>query len=264
MHFTLELSLGALFNWCAKKKKLDKSPMTGVDRPWEGGKPRDRVFSDDELRKLWTCGAHTDVAAHGDIVKLDPIETAYLKLLILTGKRRGAYNESQRKRGLSAMRWGQIQNATIEKGGEEVGIEIWEPPLGVKNKRMHALPLPKLARRILIGLKPKDAKDEDFVFPNPKMQDGNGLNNRFYGRVQKLSGVEDFFPHATRHTVETGTAKLKVKPHIRDLLFGHASNRGSGKDYDHHDYLDEMLEALEKWAEHIEKLVIPDGVKVLR
>jgi len=42
------------------------------------------------------------------------------------------------------------------------------------------------------------------------------------GKVQKLSCIADFFPHALRHTMETKLAKLKVSPHIRDLLLDHA------------------------------------------
>jgi len=43
-------------------------------------------------------------------------------------------------------------------------------------------------------------------------------------RVQEASGIEDWFIHACRHTVETMLAELQVQPHIRDLLLDHASN----------------------------------------
>jgi integrase len=82
--------------------------------------------------------------------------------------------------------------------------------------------------------------------------------------VQELSGIVDFFPHAIRHTVETRLAELRVPPHVRDLLLDHAPARGSGAGYDHHHYREEMLEAMELWADHIEGLVAPEGVKVLR
>lgn len=82
--------------------------------------------------------------------------------------------------------------------------------------------------------------------------------------MQKLTGIEDFMPHAIRHTVETKLAELRVPPHVRDLLLDHASTRGSGKDYDHWDYREEKREAMEKWADHIERLVMPEGVKALR
>lgn len=239
--------LGSLFRWCVRKQKLDKSPMDAVDKPWENAKPRERVFSDDELKKLWTCDRHTVVVANGDKVKLGPTEGAYLKMLILTGKRKGA---------LAAMRWSEINAAWV-----------WTPSGGEENKRRHKLPLPKLAQRILLGLKPQDAKPDNLVF--------GALNWRFQTRVQRLSGIEDFFAHAIRHTVETELAKLRtvlpngesvaaVPPHLRDLLLDHAPNRGSGKDYEHYDYETEKRVALELWADHVERLVVPEGVKALR
>jgi integrase len=239
--------LGALFTWCVKKQKLDRSPMAAVDKPWDKAEPRERVFSDDELKKLWTCDTRTVAAANGDKVKLSPTEAAYLKLLILTGKRKSA---------LAAMRWSGINAAWV-----------WTPPPGNKNKRVHPIPLPKLAQRILLGLKPQDAKPDDLVF--------GALNWRFQTRVQRLSGIEDFFPHAIRHTVETELAKLRtvlpngetiaaVPPHLRDLLLDHAPNRGSGKDYEHYDYETEKRVAMELWADHVERLVVPEGTRALR
>ena len=144
-----------------------------------------------------------------------------------------------------SMRWGAISEAWD-----------WMPPPGKKNKRLHPLPLPKLAQRVLIGLKPKDAKPDDLVF--------SSINWRLQSRVKRLSGIEDFFPHAIRHTVETKLAELRVPPHVRDLLLDHASTRGSGGDYDHWDYRDEKLAAMKLWADYIERLVVPAGVKALR
>jgi hypothetical protein len=63
---------------------------------------------------------------------------------------------------------------------------------------------------------------------------------------------------------ETKLAELKVKPFIRDLLFDHADDRGSGSDYDHHEYEEEMREAVECWASHVERLVSPEGAVRLR
>ena len=55
-----------------------------------------------------------------------------------------------------------------------------------------------------------------------------------------------------------------MPPHVRDLLLDHASTRGSGGDYDHWDYRDEKLAAMEKWADYIERVVMPEGVTALR
>jgi integrase len=75
--------------------------------------------------------------------------------------------------------------------------------------------------------------------------------------VRRESGVADFRPHDLRHTAETKLAELRVLPHIRDLLFDHQPMRGSGARYDHHEYGDEMREAIEKWAAYVAGLVQP-------
>src|SRR4029079_5848263 len=123
----------------------------------------------------------------------------------------------------------------------------------------HPLPLPKLAQRILLGLKPNYAKPDGQVFPSP-LGGKNGVMHiatMFQGRVKKLTGITDFMPHSIRHTVETKLAELRIPPHVRDLLLDHASGRGSGKGYDHWDYREEKLEAMEKWADYVERLVVP-------
>jgi hypothetical protein len=76
------------------------------------------------------------------------------------------------------MRWGEITEAWH-----------WLPPPGKKNKRMHALPLPKQAQRVLIGLKRKVAQPDDLVFPDISWQ--------FQHRVKTLSGIACRTPFAT-------------------------------------------------------------------
>jgi hypothetical protein len=63
---------------------------------------------------------------------------------------------------------------------------------------------------------------------------------------------------------ESKMAQLRVPEHIRDRLFDHVPNRGSGKTYDHFEYQDEMRDAVELWAAHIMQLVTPQGVARLR
>ena len=46
-------------------------------------------------------------------------------------------------------------------------------------------------------------------------------------------------------------------------MLGHIES-GTGAKYDHHEYLEEKREALETWADHVAKIVWPDGVVGLR
>jgi integrase len=221
------------FSWCAEPgiEIVETSPMWGLKKPWDGEASRNRVFNDDEIAAIWTAADQL-----GDVHK------AYVKILILTGKRKNA---------AAAMRWSEI---------DETGL--WEPPQDLRqkrgNKRLHAIPLPPLAHRIIKAL-PK-VKGNDFVFTGKK--DGQHIDpgTNLKRSIQKFSGVEDFFYHALRHTMETRLAQLRVPPHIRDIVLDHAPDRGAGAGYDHHAYRDEMSEALEAWADHVQGVLVAKGI----
>lgn len=224
--------LRTFFRWCAEPgiDKVTVSPMIGLRRPWEGEETRDRVFSDDELRALWRAA---DRIAEDKTLRTGKAAGAYLKIMLLTGKRRGV---------LSAMRWDELEDG------------LWTPTRRRRrNKRAHAAHLPKLALEIIKAL-PK-LEENPYVFAGRNkgkhLDPGSGLMDD----IKEVSGVADFFFHACRHTVETRLAELRVPPHLRDLLLDHAPVRGSGKGYDHHEYQDEMREALEAWAAYLERMV---------
>lgn len=227
------------FSWCARPSiaKVATSPMTGIPAPFGGEKSRDRVFNDDEIKALWNAADAIGGTAG-----------AFLKVVMITGKRKNA---------VAGMRWGEVDQTWL-----------WTPPKDTRrrrgNKRTHAIPLPKLAQRILTGIKPRDTTAETFVFPGRRKGTSLDPGTPLQKKIQSQSGIGDFFFHACRHTVETRMAELGVMPHVRDMLLDHAPSRGAGQGYDHHAYRDEMLAALETWAGHIEKLVAADGVAVLR
>jgi integrase len=216
------------FGWCVRKKKITASPMTDMQKPF--AKPEGR-------KREWFKGKPGDkavVSLWGTADKIGGNEGRYLKMLLLTGKRKSA---------LALMRWEQID-------------ENWflDAPSGSKNKRLHAIPLPKKAQEVL----------------HPRGKTGlvfGELNNfeTLQTQIRKATGLEDFIFHGVRHLLESKLAELKIPPHIRDLLFDHVPNRGSGAGYDHYEYREEMLDALNQWAAHIDKLRTPaEGVAVLR
>jgi hypothetical protein len=232
--------LKPLFEWAARRSgPLKASPMAGMKKPWTKAKPRERDWfkgkaADAAIEALWR--AADDLGGE---------RGRYLKMLLITGKRPwGRANGN----GIGALRWEHI-----------TADWFWDaPPSTTKTKRLHAVPLPELARRIL---HPRQA--EGYVFGDINTDD-------IVRDVRRLTGIKDFIPHGIRHLVETKCAELRdadgkplVLPHIRDMLFDHASGRGAGKDYDHHDYESEMLAAMRAWSGHIEKLVTPEGAQIL-
>ena len=220
------------FAWWRARDLIASNPMDRVAKPFDGEKRRTRIYTDQELKALWRAAD-----------KMEVHRGAFLKLLLLTGKRKTA---------LAAMRRDEV---------DEDGL--WTPPQPTRrrrgNKRNHARPLPGLAQRILKGLPDTGA----WVFPGRTgghMDPGTSLKDD----IVQDSGVVDFTYHATRHTVETRLAELGIFPHIRDLCLDHAPLRGAGAGYDHYEYVDEIREAFEIWADTLERLVTPQGARRLR
>lgn len=238
----LHAHLHDFFKWASRRSgPLKESPMLDIAKPWSGEKGRDREWfkgqaANDAIKSIWKAADEIS----GD-------EGRYLKLLLITGKRPWGRENGV---GLGAIRWEHITPDWF-----------WDaPPSKVRNKRLHGVPLPNLAQRVL---HPRQA--EGWVF-------GDIDNKKLKQTVRRLTGIKDFIPHGIRHLVETKMQGLHdeqdrslIFDHMRDLLLDHASQRGAGKGYAHHDYKTEMRAAMEAWAEHIEKLVQPaEGVMRLR
>ena len=233
--------LRTFFRWCEEPgiDKVSVSPMARLRRPWEGEEARQRFYDDEELVAIWR-------AADG----IGGPQGAFVKLAMLTGKRRGA---------LSAMRWADL-------GDDGVWKPAPDPRRRRANKRLHACPLPPLALRIIQPLRPEGEPERasPYVFPGRTRGSHLSPGSPLQKLIRKGSGVEDFMLHGLRHTVETRMAELGVPPHIRDVLLDHVGQRGSGGGYDHYDYREEARAALQRWADHVEALAAPDGVTVLR
>ena len=130
---------------------------------------------------------------------------ATLKLMILIGKRKTA---------LANMLWEEIDKDWF-----------WDPPPSeVRNKRLHGVPLPKLAQRVL-----HPRQDKGKVFGDINL-------DKLERKIKKDSGMEDFFWHGLRHLAETKTAELRderdqplIPPHVRDMLFDHSVSAAPAK-----------------------------------
>lgn len=219
-------ALRTFYRWLYSRDRIPENLMDKVDQPFDGEKPSERAWSDDEIKALWAA-------------KLDGFWPSYLKLLILMGQRR---NE------ITGMRWDELD---LEEG-------VWSLPAERhKGKRGHKFPLPALAVRILKGI-PR-VKDSPYVFPG-RLSGPMAASSKVQKRIQNTSGVSDFTTKVARHTFRTGLDKLRIPPHVKLECLGHARQGVGDIHYSHYDYLDEQREAFEAWAGHVEKLVHPKGV----
>jgi integrase len=199
------------FNWCIPRY-LKTSPCVGIKKLPQ--KSRDRVLTDDELRKVWVRARELG-HPYGTIVQL----------LILTGQRSGE---------IAALQWEWI-------GDDTIAI----PASVTKNGRATTIPTGRLAREIIAGVPRLGA----LLFPARGYTD-----KPFTGfGVSKLAldtcGVKGFTHHDLRRTFATNMAKLGVRLEVTEKLLNHVSGSLGGivGVYQRHDFHAEMRAAVEKY-----------------
>ena len=213
------------FSWCVERGMVDANPCSNISRP----APlvvRERTLTSDELAAVWR--ASTEVC-----YPLEPI----LKLLILTGQRRGE---------VAGMKWSEI----------DFDNAIWTIPSDrTKNKRTHALPLTSMTLQILKSL-PRIGHSE-FVFP-ARGNDRNSVSgfSKLKRKIEEAAQIAEWTLHDLRRSAATGMARQGTPPHIVEKILNHTSGTFAGVAgiYNRFEYVSEMRVALDRWAAHIDQL----------
>ena len=220
------------FNYAMRNGYLDENPASLVDRPAKE-MPRDRVYSNTEIKALWS--AFDQMGVQG----------AVLKLCLLT---------AQRLNEVRGMRSGEITD------------DVWAlPAVRTKASRVNVVPLSALAQRVIDQTL---VPDNTYVFTSPRGpgQAGNGrpvtVGSKDRLRARKLSGVEDFSPHDLRRTFRTAVAPLGFDRYVGERVLGHVL-QGVEPIYDRFDYLEQKRGLLEAWGRHVEG-VIGEAGKVVQ
>jgi integrase len=205
-----------LFNWAVAADLLTSSPVAGIKKPY-AEKSRDRVLTDAELRTVW-LGAEDLGYPFGSLIQL----------LTLTGQRRGE---------VAGMRW------------DEIAGDLWTlPKERTKNAKLHMVPLSSQALRIINGA----PRISEFVFSA-----NGGAPVSGFSRPKQLIGVADWRLHDLRRTAASGMARLGVNLPVIERALNHVSGSFAGivGVYQRHEFAEEKREALQQWADYIERLV---------
>lgn len=253
-------TLFAIYKWGRAdrvwKHILATNPVESVARalPKEKRQGRDRVLTDDELKRLWLAAepgedGKTDLKAG----VLHPVIGAAFRLRILTG---------QRWTEIVKTRWSHVSTERMEIGGKERDVPVWIIPREhTKTRRnAHAVPLSPQAVAVLERLQPL-TEDRGYIFPALR---GHGHLGESVGRSFRAwtarAKVEDFIGKDLRRTMTTGLTRFGVGLEIRDAVTNHAQ-RGVDRVYNRYDFFPEKLAALERWGRHVEWLAT--GKRVL-
>jgi integrase len=209
-------ALSAFYTWAIQEGFVDQSPVVGTGKADEGAS-RDRVLSPDELRKLWRGLGDGRFA---DIVRL----------LLLTG---------QRRTEIGRLTWAEVD---LERK------MIVLAPDRTKNSRTHEVPLSTQALAILA----RQPRRTEFVFSRRGFMNWADAKARLDQRV----AIAPFRLHDLRRSAATYMAEIGVLPHIIEAVLNHQSGHKASVAgiYNRAKYEPEMRAALQRWADHVDKI----------
>jgi integrase len=229
--------LSAFFTWSMREGLVPTNPVIGTNRPAEPI-ARERVLSDGELVEIWRACREND---YGRIVRM----------LILTG---------QRREEISALSWWEIdlQKAVISLPGDRT-----------KNHRPHEVPLSDQSLAILKATPRRDGRN--FIFGagdgafSGYSRSKTALDKRIlFARLAAPEPADNHRPmpewrlHDIRRTVATRMADIRIQPHVIEAVLNHVSGHRAGVAgvYNRSLYADEKRDALIRWGDHVEALVV--------
>jgi integrase len=204
-------------------------PRRGASRIAPAVASRERVISDDELRRVWTATA-----------TMRPGPRCFVRLLVCTGCR---LNEA----------------AGIAVGEFDRASGVWRLPAArAKNHRQHITPVPPALMAELVALIPPGDHKRLAGYRLLGRTRGGALSgfSKIKRALDAASGVSGWRFHDLRRTVRTKLAALGVPPDIAERALNHVSAIGAlAAIYDRHDYEAEILAALRRWQRALAMLV---------
>jgi integrase len=232
-----------LLGWAVERGDIDRSPLEGFKGP-SNVASRDRVLSDEELKRVWlACGA------------LGVPFGSLARFLLITG---------QRREEAAAMDWRELNARAAE----------WVIPAArAKNGKAHVVPLSAPALSILAEMAGEEPwPKKGLIFTTTGTTPVSGFSRakaRLDDLVAKQEDEEDVAPwrlHDLRRTLATGLQRLGVRFEVTEAVLNHVSGSKAGVAgvYQRHDWREEKRDALNAWAAHVERLLSPaDGSNVI-
>jgi integrase len=217
--------LSKLFNWLKQppRRVVEKNPCDGLDRPEMN--ERERVLTDAEVKSFWHACDRVG----------EPFGQV-LKILLLTGCR---------LREVAGMKRSELSDDGV----------IWTiPGSRTKNGRTHVLTLPPAVRSIIKTVKPIAG---DFVFTTTGTAPVNSWSRIKLRLDDTMKPAQPWRLHDLRRTCASGMQRLKVRSEVIERALNHLSGtfRGVAGIYQRDPLTEDVREALQRWAAHVEGLV---------
>jgi integrase len=227
-----------LFNFVLDEDEppIDANPAARIRELAE--ERRQRALTDDELAEVWRA-AET----------LSPTYSAIIRLLILIGQRRGE---------VAGMAWAELDSEGL-----------WTiPARRMKGKLAHEVPLPQAALDII-----KDVhriEGSSVVFPGRTGKQPirsfvhvKAALDSAIAEARKQAGIvepmKEWRIHDLRRTMRSGLSKLKIPHEVAERVIAHIPGSDVAKAYNVWDYREEKREALQAWANYVQRIINPQN-----
>jgi len=212
-----------LFTFAEDQAVIDISPCIRMKAPAKK-KARTRVLNEKEIKIFWE--KLTDCT-------MSIMNKLFLKLLIVTGQRRGE---------MVIAEWDQFD---LDAGWWEI------PDTNTKTNNVHRVPLNRTAIEILREIKVLNVKDSKYLFPSPSPKKNGApiderVPTRACNKAQNFIGLDHFTPHDLRRTAATMMTGAGVPRLTVSKLLNH-SEGGVTRIYDKYTYDAEKMQASEVW-----------------
>ena len=223
--------LRSMLHWHEKRSDGFRSPIiSGMARVKASERARDRVLNDDELRRVWEAAGDERIGLYGQVIRF----------MILSGSRVAE---------ASGLRRSEIE--TMRDNGSD--IVVWRLPASrSKNKREVVRPLSAAALAMVEEI--PTIGESEFVFTlngvKPMTMNYGDRKNL----IDEISGVTSWRLHDLRRVHRSLLSRCRVPFEVAERLLGH-SQPLLVQTYDRHSHLPAMLEAVEKVAAEVERIV---------
>lgn len=253
------------FNWAIAEELVGTNPAMGF-APFHHSTPRQRVWTDAELKKLWPLLKNPTGLKDGEgnsVYVSRPVAIALQLCAILLARRAEIAGMRLAELNLEAGTW--LIPAERMKAGKPHQVAL--PP--------HAIELIREAIKLAQGA---DKNPPPVIFPSPADKEVPIQPLSLTHALAKLRtciGIDGAHIHDLRRTGSSAltSERIGVSPHIRSQVLGHGSDAGGGAAvsatfYDVNTYLPEKRRALEAWEnlllEIVGERVRPENVTAIQ
>lgn len=242
-----------VLNFAVDHDWIDANPAARIAKPAREGS-RDRVLTDEEIRRLWRLLSHfpdtaerpapgrkrAAGAADDPLCPISPALAALLKVRLLTAQRGGE---------VARMRW---RDLTLPPDAPDVPQLGWWtiPGSDTKNREPHRVPLTADALA-LIRAQATDEEPGEYVFTGRGGATVLDRAKKAPAAVSRVLGI-DFRGHDLRRTAATRMAEAGIpREHLARVLNHVEGGARATKVYDRYSYDAEKRVALDTWARRL-------------